>query len=88
MDIIRRLSEKQNLSLLNNYEKRRQGKGSYNLDHMYSIYEGFINKISEETISHISNLRMIKFEENREKGIKSIITIKELLWRIKNGTME
>lgn len=45
----------------------------YHLDHIISIYEGFINNIPIEYIASPNNLRIISAIENRKKGVKSII---------------
>lgn len=82
------MTRNQELHLLSNIEKRAFGPGEYNLDHMYSQYEGFQNNIPPEIIGHISNLKMILFEENRKKYIRSNITLEELYRRIKNGEVD
>lgn len=69
-------------------EKRGFGKDYYNLDHMYSIIDGFNNNISSDIIGHICNLRMIPFNENRRKYIKSCITLEQLYKRINKGEIE
>ncbi len=85
---VRNATENQDLSKLPNISKRAFGPNNYNLDHMYSRINGFKNNISPEIIGHISNLRMILFEDNRKKYTKSCITLTELYKRIENDTVE
>jgi hypothetical protein len=76
---VRRITEKQPLFLLEDYDKR--GKENYHLDHIFSIAEGYKNNVSPEVIASIINLRFIKAEINRQKTDKSGITKEELLRR-------
>jgi len=57
----------------------RGNKNNYELDYIYSIYEGFINNINPKIISHYKNLQVIPKKENRQKKFNSSITLKELL---------
>lgn len=59
--------------------KFRGKKGGYDLDHKYSIYDGFINNINPKTIGHWKNLECITLEKNRKKNKNSSITLRELL---------
>lgn len=52
-------------------------------DHMYSVYDGFINNIDPKTISHPANCKLMQHTENSSKHNKSSITLEELLDRIK-----
>lgn len=59
-------------------------------DHMYSIMDGWKNKIDPEIISHPANCKLIPQRQNASKGRKSSITIDELMsrirdWNIKHG---
>jgi len=54
-------------------------KNQYELDHKYSIYNGFINKVTPKLIAHHKNLQVIPTYQNRSKGSSSSITLKELL---------
>lgn len=67
------ITKKQPLHLLENINKRALAglTGAYHLDHIVSIKDGFVNNISAEKIGHISNLRMIPWRKNLEKGAKS-----------------
>jgi hypothetical protein len=55
-----------------------RGKYKYHLDHRFSIYDGFINKVQPEIISSVYNLQIISEYENLNKGKKSCITLNEL----------
>lgn len=72
--IVHKLTRKQlkEIRLLKNYDKRGKAGiiGAYHLDHIYSIYKGFLNNIAPEKIANIQNLRMITWEENDSKGWK------------------
>jgi hypothetical protein len=52
-------------------------------DHMYSVKEGFINKIDPEIIKHPANCQLLKYSENSIKKTSCSITIDELISRIK-----
>ena len=60
--------------------KRQNNK--FCLDHIYSIQQGFINKIAPEIISHPCNLRILSWVENSSKNNKCDITIDELKYSI------
>lgn len=46
--------------------------GGHQLDHIYPVYEGFINKISPEELAKVENLRIIPWKENLIKKHKII----------------
>ena len=52
-------------------------------DHMYSVSDGFINKIDPIIIAHPANCRLIIHRINQKKHSKSSITLDELYDRIK-----
>jgi len=52
-------------------------------DHMFSVRDGFINKISPEIIKHPANCQLLKHSDNSSKKTKSSISIEELMLRIK-----
>lgn len=54
-------------------------KNKYQIDHIYSIKEGYKNKITPNLISHPVNLRVITWEENSSKGSKCEATIDFLI---------
>jgi hypothetical protein len=45
-------------------------EGGYQLDHIYPVYEGYVNNISPEEIAKLENLRVIPWEENQRKKNK------------------
>lgn len=53
-------------------------------DHIYSVKDGFINKINPEIINHPANCQLMIHNENSSKNCRSDMTINELLERIKN----
>ncbi len=53
-------------------------------DHMYSVRDGFINKIDPEIIRHPANCKLMVHPENNKKKVLSSLTLEELLERIKN----
>lgn len=67
-----RLTNKQPLHLLENYDKRGVNgeEGAYTLDHKVSIRKGFLENIPAEKIANIENLQMLPWEENITKGWK------------------
>ena len=77
---VKYITNKQPINKLLNYEKRgRCGTiGAYQLDHKYSILEGFKNNVKPEIIGNIKNLEFIPWEENRNKGSLCSITLEEL----------
>lgn len=84
-DMVRNISEKQQLASLPNIEKRGHisVKGAYQLDHRYSIFEGFRNKIPPNIIGHICNLQMLPGSDNYAKKTECSITLEELYKAIK-----
>ena len=71
-----------------NFEKRgKMGVDSaYNLDHKYSIIEGFKNNVPPQTIGHIANLEMLPWKDNLSKQGNCSITLQELKKLIKNAS--
>lgn len=53
-------------------------------DHMFSIEDGWKQKVDPDIISHPANCRLIPHPENLRKRTDSIITLSELLRRIEN----
>lgn len=51
----------------------------YHVDHVFSIYDGFMNNIDPVIISHHSNLRVISALGNLSKGVKSDKTTSQLI---------
>lgn len=50
----------------------------YELDHKFSITEGFKQNVSPEIIGHYTNLELLPKDANRSKRIKCSITLEEL----------
>jgi len=76
-------TNKQPINTLPNYDKRGKSgvKGAYQLDHKFSIIEGFKNDIDPKIIGCLYNLEFITWEENIKKGGGCSITIKNLLMK-------
>jgi len=72
--MVRLMTSKVDTSQLENY-----GKVGYDLDHKFSIQEGFNRNIPPYIIADISNLEYIPSVDNRSKGTKCSITEKELI---------
>jgi hypothetical protein len=51
-------------------------------DHMYSVKDGFINKVDYNIIKHPANCKIMKHVDNSSKNYRSSITLDELLKRI------
>lgn len=77
---------KQPIEILPNSDKRGLCgvEGAYNLDHKFSVFEGFKQGIEPEIIGNIVNLEFIPWEENLNKGVKCSITENELRTIYKN----
>jgi len=60
------------------------GDEFYNIDHIYSISQGFKNNIKAEIIGNFVNLQLLPWKENILKRDKCWITIDELKRKIKN----
>lgn len=64
---------------------RKTGKagteGAYHMDHQYSIFHAFRDKVSPFAVSHIANLTATPWQENVSKNRSSDITIEELFER-------
>lgn len=75
--LVRRLTNKQDISNLSNAELR--GVNTFHLDHKLSIYDGFINNMPTFVISAVVNLVMLPRKVNQCKGRNSSITKDELL---------
>lgn len=78
---VMKITRQQPINELINYDKRGKSgvDGAYQLDHKYSILEGFKNGVSPEIIGRIVNLEFIPWEENIKKRTKCSITINELI---------
>jgi hypothetical protein len=68
----------------NNFERVTNGKSGHQLDHKYSILEGFLNDVEPEIVSHHCNLQMLEWEINRTKSKRCDIELQELIKEIKS----
>jgi hypothetical protein len=77
-----KITNQQPLHLLENIEKRGAhglSADPYQLDHKFSVVQGFLNNVSPEIIGHISNLEMITARANNSKGSSCSISLEELI---------
>jgi hypothetical protein len=85
--ILENYPDKFDLSLIKKYGKYSPKNKGNNLngisrDHLYSVKDGFKNKVSPDIIRHPSNCRLVKHKENQVKYNKSSISLDELKKRI------
>jgi hypothetical protein len=74
------LTNKHRTSVASGYKTGLAGTSdAYHLDHIYSIFEGYKNKVSPFIIGSIFNLRMLNWEDNISKHSKSDIDLLDLL---------
>ena len=78
--IVNQITRNQPLKTLSNFDKRgiTGTQGVYQLDHKYSIKQGFIDNISPLIIGNISNLEFIPWEENNKKRSKCSVKINDI----------
>lgn len=57
-------------------------------DHIYSVNDGFVNKIDPKIISHPANCRLMIHSNNNIKNRNSEITIEDLLEKIKQWNVK
>lgn len=69
---------RKNLHKIENIELRGKENG-YDLDHRFSVYDGFKNGVDYKIIAHWRNLKIRTVKENRTKHRNSSITLKQLL---------
>ena len=72
---------KKSILLENNNTKDWSEK--YSVDHIYSVSDGFKNKISPEIIGSIVNIQIILFIENSAKNKKSHMSLNKLIEKYK-----
>ena len=72
------LSRKQDLSDLPNFHLWGE-RGGFELDHKFSVSEGWKRQISPEILAKKGNLRFISKQENLRKSGRCVITLEELL---------
>jgi hypothetical protein len=63
--------------------QRGRTKGTYQLDHVMSKFDGFSKRVDPEMIAHPANLRMMTSAENQSKHSKSHYTKEQLFEEIK-----
>jgi hypothetical protein len=81
---VRALTER-NYHLFKNQINPKSLKRSFkanHIDHIYSISQGFKNKINPFWIAHPCNLQMLKAKENKKKNAKCGHTVEELFEKI------
>jgi len=61
------------------------GVCDYQIDHIYSVRQGFANNVPPEVIGHRCNLRVIWHTENKSKHIRCDHTIEELTAKMKGA---
>jgi len=57
-------------------------------DHLYSVRDGFINKVESEIISHPANCQLLQHKDNNLKKTNSLITLEELKEKIKDWDLK
>jgi transposase-like protein len=74
-------TKKNNIKSLPNYNLRGLNgvDGAYQLDHKFSIYEGFKKNVDYKIIGNINNIEFIPWEENIKKGISCSISLNQLM---------
>lgn len=79
---VMKVTNQQPLHLLGDIEKRAAyGKTGdpHQLDHRFSVVQGFLQKVPAEIIGHLVNLEMLPSRENNSKGSSCSISLQELL---------
>jgi hypothetical protein len=77
--LVTKVTNQQPIHLLENFNKNRgKSESDYQLDHMFSKREGFLQNIDPEIIGNICNLKFIPARENISKG-KDCSISKEVL---------
>jgi hypothetical protein len=83
---VRALTEK-NYDLFKNVinpKNLKRGWKNNHVDHMYSISQGFKDKVNPFYIAHPCNLQMLKAKDNKRKNAKCDHTLEELNEKIGN----
>ena len=66
-------------------ENLKRSMQDYNLDHKFSIFDGYKYNILPYVISHPFNLQIITKNENAKKYFHSSLTVDELFEGVENG---
>tara|TARA_S200002703_G_scaffold149892_1_gene147846 strand:+ start:1509 stop:2345 length:837 start_codon:yes stop_codon:yes gene_type:complete len=85
------LTKHQPLDKLDNIEKRGNlgyNEDAYHIDHIYSVYDGFLNDVDPSIIASFPNLQCIPARENISKRHRSAITLNELFNRYEKWVKE
>lgn len=77
-DTIRSILNYELLKQYGMYSKHSNPQGVVR-DHRYSVYEGFINKVDPEIISHPANCQFLLHSDNARKTRRSSITLEQLM---------
>ena len=86
---VSKITNQQPIHLLENSNKNRgKGEDDYQLDHMFSKREGFLQDIDSEIIGNICNLEFIPARENISKGKDCSISKEELIKRFNESDKE
>ena len=75
------------LHLIPGYDESKRGLNSltednFQVDHNFSIYDGFKNDIDPEIVGHLENLSFVHWQENNRKWHISSISLEDLLEKI------
>jgi hypothetical protein len=54
------------------------GRTRHHTDHVFSVYDGFVNGVEPEVVGHWCNLKLLPYHENCAKSIRSDMTLTEL----------
>jgi hypothetical protein len=57
----------------------KRGRYEFHLDHRISKFDGFLQGLSPEVISHQNNLQMISWKDNLKKHMQSSLRVHELI---------
>jgi len=83
---VRALTRKTREQVFNKEQLSKLGRcgtnGALQIDHMFTIKDGFLNNVAPQTIAHPGNLNIISWRENDTKKSKSNISYIQLLKRI------
>jgi len=77
--LVWRYTNQNDLTVLENFDKRAHTKEGYHLDHKYSIFQGFKDNIPAKVIGGINNLEMLQSGQNLSKNRKCSISKDEIL---------
>jgi hypothetical protein len=86
---INKLKYKFDMNLVEKYGwysplNKRNNLNGISKDHMYSVRDGFINKIDPKIIKHPANCKLLIHTDNNRKNFNSTISFDELIDRIEN----